>query len=181
MNSLTLRASAITTVALTFLLLVGCGSQNPAPPAETEATPISEGIEAENTSDHSHHGHHHSAPHGGALIVLPDDIGHLELVLDATTGTLTMYCLGSHAEEPVRITAESISLSVTTAAAAEVPVVLEAQANALTGETVGDTSVFRGSSPALTGADRFTGEIAALKFKGVDLSGILLEYAQGNE
>jgi hypothetical protein len=159
--------------------------------SEADATPVASPQSAAHDAAHEHedehehehddhHGHHHVAPHGGALIVLPQDIGHFELVLDQATGSLTLYCLGSHAENPVRIAAKEISLSFTTGAGAASTVVLKPKDNALTGETVGDTSVFEATSPALVGVESFQGAIGSIEFKGVALTDIQVQFPKGN-
>ena len=54
-------------------------------------------------------GHEHVAPHGGALVELGEELAHLELVHDPTTGTLTAYVLDGEAEQAVRVSASAPS------------------------------------------------------------------------
>ena len=49
------------------------------------------------------HHHEHTAPHGGTLVALGEEFGHLELLLNKETGELTAYVLDGEAEKPVRL------------------------------------------------------------------------------
>lgn len=138
----------------------------------------------EHASDHAddhvddHGGHHHAAPHGGALIPLGDHVGHGELLIDAE-GHVTLYLLDGEAEAPVRVAQESIALNITPEDGEAVTVELSAVENVLTSETVGDTSQFEGSEPALAGVDHADGTIVSLDFRGVVFENIEFHYPEG--
>lgn len=152
-------------------------------PEHTE--PIQEEESAAHDHDHDHdhgHGHHHEAPRGGTLIVLGDHLGHFELLLDPVDGKMTLYALDGHAEEPVRLAAESITLEVLPKNSDAVYVLeLGAVASPLTGETVGDTSEFTVANPRLRGLEEFSGRIPSLSFRGVDVGPVAFEFPEGNE
>jgi hypothetical protein len=189
-----------------LLLTSGCGDKSSpgGDPAhehgghESHDAPAEEGweVEVSEESDHDHegHGHDHEAPHGGTLIALGDHFAHLEIIHDATTGAITVYVLDGEAENPVRIEQESIILrfsqyerAMTEGEAAgytegfkQLP--LEAVANPLTGESVGDTSEFSGTAPFLVDPiARFTATLVKISLLGSDLENIEIEYPEGNE
>jgi hypothetical protein len=109
--------------------------------------------------------HAHTAPHGGTLVELGDHQYNLELVRDAAAGTLMIYILDAHAENFVRVPLKSIEVSVRVGERPE-KVSLAATANALSGETVGDTSQFTGSAAWLKGKGEFNGTIAEIEIRG---------------
>ena len=134
--------------------------------------------------DHEHgHGHSHDGDHahdhdeadgdshahdplyGGTLVELGDHVAHVELVLDAEAGTLTLYSLDAHAEQPVRLTDAALAVLVTLEAG-ETELSLAPQASTLTGETAGDTSVFQVTDPRLAGLGELRGRIPRLESRG---------------
>ena len=54
-------------------------------------------------------------------------------------------------------------------------------ANALTGETLGDTSQYQVVTPKLKGMTQFQGEIIRIKAKGTDFKHVWFLYPEGNE
>lgn len=126
-------------------------------------------------------GHHeHAAPHGGTLIVFGEEFAHLELVLDAVTGSLSGYVLDGGAEYAVRIEQASIELGIDKDGQKSM-VSLGAQANALTGESPGDTSEFHGQSDFLTRVDHFKGVITSVEIKGQTFDQVGFDFPEGNE
>lgn len=128
--------------------------------------------------DHSHGehsdgegGHSHDPVYGGTLIVLGDEVAHVELVLDAEAGSLTLYSMDAHAEQAERLAMPSIEVTVELADGPRA-LQLEAQASALSGETVGDTSEFRADDPALVGLADLAGTITRLETRGVTFEGV---------
>lgn len=160
------------TIVFAFVC-AGCGSGADSP-QPTDATPVA------HSPDHDH-GHHHEAPHGGVLIALGDHVAHIELVFDAEDGALTAYVLDGDAENAVRVSALELEILVQPETGDPFPVRLEAYANVLTGETMGDTSEFRAQSDKLKQVDRFRGSIPALTVRGVEFRDIDFRYPDGNE
>ena len=113
--------------------------------------------------DHHHDHHHggHAAPHGGLIAELGAHEAHVELLLDAEAGTLTLYALGAHAEKPVRLPDEGIDVQVPIGGET-VTLTLEPIERELTGETVGDTSEFALTDPRLAGLESFAPTIPSL-------------------
>jgi hypothetical protein len=88
--------------------LTGCGDTAPAPAPPAKTTQV-----AADDHDKHDHDHDHDAPHGGALVVVGDEAGHVELVLDPETGKLTAYVLDAHAEDAVPVAHAELKLAVT--------------------------------------------------------------------
>lgn len=158
---------------LLAMCVVGC-EPAPKPPAQ-------QGNAAMHADKHADAGQHvHVAPHGGALVELGEHFANLELVLDAAAGEMTVYVLDAHAENAVRVEQPQMQLewwSPTEKTAAggksqltEKPrkyrLALRAAANALSGETAGDSSEFRGQDDALRGTQRLEGVILEVVVKG---------------
>jgi hypothetical protein len=111
--------------------------------------------------------HEHTAPHGGILIELGDEIAHVELVLDRQSGTLSAFVLDGEAEQSLRVAQTSLAVVLDAPAArAGHPINLAARANVLTGETVGDSSEFVGQSDAFRGLARLRGRVLNIVVKG---------------
>jgi hypothetical protein len=125
--------------------------------------------------DHEHgdheHGHDEGSDHrheptrGGTLIELGDHVAHVELVLDAQTGQLTLFSLDAHAEQPVRLAAPGLAVELETPGG-PLALTLVPRASALTGETVGDTSEFALTDPRLVGLAELRGRIPVLETRG---------------
>ena len=116
-------------------------------------------------------GHHHESPHGGTAVELGDHEAHLDLVLDPAAGKLTAYVMDAHAENFVRIPAESFEISAKLPAG-ETTLTLKAVANAASGEKVGDTSQFEAQSDAFKGVAGFDAELKQLVVRGKTYSKI---------
>ncbi|MEM7262085.1 MAG: hypothetical protein AAF488_08845 [Planctomycetota bacterium] len=101
------------------------------------------GCTAESPSGDGHdHGHSHGEPqHGGMLIEVEGEAGHLELVHDATSGLATLYVTGPDAKTAMVIAAPELKVT-----SAEGPVVIPMTA---VGEKDGMASQFKASHDAL--------------------------------
>ena len=112
---------------------------------------------SENGSDH---GHVHQALRGGILLELGEHgSGHnLELLLNESD-ELEIFILDAHAENYVRINQASIALKL---GDGQVTLSLQAVSDPATGESVGDTSLFR-STQSITELLPFSGKINDLK------------------
>lgn len=121
----------------------------------------------------------HPAPHGGTLVPLGDHVGHLEFVLTAD-GTLTAYVLDAEADLPVRLTQETIDLTITLQdAETSFPVALEGVENVLTGETRGDTSQFEATVYELRATKHFHVVVAYVEYKGMVFKDIAFTFPEG--
>ncbi len=125
---------------------------------------------AEKQTRHEGCDHAHAAPHGGTLIPLGDHVGHVELLLDSEDGTVRLYVLDAHAENPIRITDPKLILDILHIDDKEIQteaLQLQAVASLLTGEEVGNTSEFAAAHSKLVGASHFTGQLRAITLRGV--------------
>lgn len=112
----------------------------------------------------------HVAPRGGLLLTLAEESAHAELLHDPETGTLELFLLGPHAEQPVRSAREQLEVSLVQPSTL-VPLRLQAVESALTGETVGDSSHFRVTDPSLK-TERLEGTIVSLEHRGTVFEGV---------
>ena len=126
--------------------------------------------------------HEHHPPHQGVLIVLGKEFAHLELVLDKTTGTVSAYSLDGEVENAEPLKQAQIVLKITPKnGGAAFDLALKAVENPLTGETVGNTSEFKGQSDALKDLDKFAGVITAISTKGADFKDVAFDFPEGND
>ncbi len=140
-----MKKSLLSVVALLALLaLVGC---------------------AKHDSPSAGGGHVHQAPHGGKLVELGQHAYNVELVRDTATGTLTAYLLDGHAENFIRIAAPAIEVTAFSGGQNRT-LALQAVANTVTGETVGNTSQFEAQADWLKSGGELNGEISATEIRG---------------
>jgi len=123
-------------------------------------------------------GHHHTAPHGGALIVLGEEFAHVELVFDPSSGRAEAHILDGHAERGVPIEAAELRFAAEGIAA---PLLLRPVASALTGEEAGRTSRFAGSWPELAGRREFAATLESIRVRGVEFRAVAFRFPEGNE
>jgi len=172
-------------VVLLIGALAGCGEMGSGTAPETAS-----GDESGHDHDHDHdhadesghddhgdHGDHgddvHTAQYGGQLVELGDHVANVEIVFDADTGSVSVFGLDSHAENPVRMAAPSLAVVIESDALDEpLEVELPAIENLLTGETVGDTSEFTGEFAALQDLDKIHVTIPEIELKGARFTNI---------
>jgi hypothetical protein len=121
-------------------------------------------------------GHHqHVAPHGGTLLeVGPHGSGfNLELLIQSD-GFLHIYILDAHADNFVRIAAETIEVEVLDPNQSSPKIICKAVADRGTGETVGDSSLFT-STETITGFLPLRAKIQALPIKNQVYEDIVFE------
>ncbi len=157
-------------VLLACLGGTGCGGEH----GHDHAHPHDHDHGEDHHDDHA--GHDHVAPHGGALMVVGAEYAHFELVLDSSDGTLRAYILDEEAEGALRVTQETLKLVLTDPPGT---VTLDAVANALTGETVGDSSEFKVKSALLEGVSSFAGALEKLEVRGRAFSNLAVSYPDG--
>jgi hypothetical protein len=120
---------------------------------------------------------HPSAPHGGCLVEVGDEVAHLELVLDASSGKLTAYVLDGEAEDSVRIKQKTLQFLMQITGVPAFHLLLIAKSDPLTGETEGDSSQFEIRSARLKGLKAFSGRIGPLRVFGQTFNAVKFKYA----
>lgn len=164
---------------LAAALLAGCGQKSEAP-APTAAAPAAPAKASEEHDAHGHAGHNHGSGHvhkalqGGELVEVGEHQFNVELKFDATRGVLQLWVLDAHAENYVRIAATTLTLQEEEGA--KRTITLRPLANALTGETVGDSATFEGDAPWLREVKHFDGTLKGLKVRGVDFPDLDLHF-----
>ncbi|MBL9138825.1 MAG: hypothetical protein JNK85_23355 [Verrucomicrobiales bacterium] len=134
----------------------------------------------EHDHDHDHgtaagSGHHHGSAHGGVAVELGEHQFHLDFLHDATNGALTAWVMDAHVENFIRVSLRSLDVQIVTEGRTNA-ITLEAVANPATGESVGDTSMFRGTSDSLKGLTKFSGHVGPLEIRGVRLPAASFQY-----
>jgi hypothetical protein len=153
-----------------FMLMCAC--TKPAPPPTATAT-------TQEAASASHHVH--TAPHGGTLIELGEEFGHVELVVDQAAGRITAYILDGEAEQAVRLKQESLGLLLRAPARiAARPFELRAVASVMTGETIGDSAEFVLLHESFKGVSSFEGVIIAIDMKGTTFRDVPVKYPAGD-
>ena len=128
--------------------------------------------------DHDHHpetpgiGEAHQPQHvGGFLVAASDHVANIELVPNFADGEMQVFLFDGCVEKSVRSEQTEIPITVQLADGPR-ELVAMAQANELTGETVGDTSEFLVQDDALKGAGHVTGTIQEVNFLGARYSNL---------
>ena len=164
------KKTCIIILALSLTLgFSGCG------PSSTSNPKVADGP----THDHAH-GHAHHAPHGGTAVVLGAEAYHIEFVLDAAAGQLSAYVLDGEMENFIRIQAPAIEV-VAQVAAGEQTLLFKPVANSATGETEGDTSLYRASAEWLRVTPKFDGVIKSITVRGQEFKSVPFNFPRGNE
>ena len=132
--------------------------------------------------DHDGHGrsgsdvHYHAPPHGGVLVELGEHGSgyNLELYLE-DQGYLQLFVWDAHVDNLVRIEQENVDLLIPEDNGTQKTIVCAAVADAATGETVGDTSLFASSEPM---ADQLPlkGVIPSIKVIGKTYENVPFEF-----
>lgn len=125
------------------------------------------------------HGHHHQPPHGGAAVVLGDEAYHIEFVREASTGVLQAYLLDGEMEKFIRSSAPSLELTVTVGGVATT-LSLKPVANAVTGETIGDTSLFEAQADWLKTTATFDAVINRVTIRGQTYERVAFTFPTGS-
>jgi hypothetical protein len=165
-------------------LLYACGSRVPEPQPRPAAAPSAPATPATTFAASpaptpTPAAHEHAPPHGGLLVEFGEEFAHLELLLNADTGTLQAFALDGEAERPLRLSQAAIEIDVKPRTGTPFRVKLAPVASALSGEQVGDTSHFAGRSKALEGIGAFEGVVKAVKLKGQDFKDAGFSFPEG--
>jgi hypothetical protein len=124
--------------------------------------------------------HEHKPPHGGTPVVLGDEIYHVELVVDASTGKLQAYVFDGELENFIRTKAPSLTIDAVVNGAPQT-LVLAAVANPATGETVGDTSLFETQADWLKTTPSFDGTLQSITIRGTTFTAVKFNFPKGND
>jgi hypothetical protein len=124
--------------------------------------------------------HEHKPPHGGTPVVLGDEIYHVELVVDASTGKLQAYVFDGELENFIRTKAPSLTIDAVVNGAPQT-LVLAAVANPATGETVGDTSLFETQADWLKTTPSFDGTLQSITIRGTTFTTVKFNFPKGND
>lgn len=111
---------------------------------------------------------------GGQLVALGDHQYNLELKFDMVRGVLQAWVLDAHAENYVRV--GMTLFDVQEAGGLKRTITLHAQANEISGETVGDTALFEGEARWLGEVGHFDGVVKAVKVRGVDFRDVAFHF-----
>lgn len=145
------------------LVLVGCGQR------ETHADKAPAAA-----------GHAHVAPHGGTLVEVGEHQFNLEFLFDESRGVLQAWFLDAHAENFVRVALPGFEVTAT-AGEKNYTLTFAPVANAVTGETAGDTAQFEAAAPWLRDAKAFDGVVKAVTVRGVSFSGIAFNFPTNHD
>ena len=104
----------------------------------------------------------HEPVWGGQLVEIGKHVAQVEIVHDEEEGSLNAYVMDGHASRAVRLPAKSLAVRIE-AGGEEFTLELKPVADALTGETVGDTSRFEIRKDLLKRIRSFRGVIVELK------------------
>lgn len=124
--------------------------------------------------------HEHHPPHGGTPVVLGDEAYHLELVLDAASGTLQAFVLDGEMENFIRCAAVTVEIDAKVGGESKM-LVLAAVANPATGETVGDTALFEAHANWLKTETVFNGVLKKITIRGATFAGVKFNFPKGND
>jgi len=191
-------------VAVGLLFLTGCPGETPQTTKPGTSSTAAKG-KPDDDDHHDHGGHHHhhaeKGPHGGALVAIGQDDAHLEIVLDAETGTLTAYVLDGEAEKAISIKQKNLQLAITLEhdhdahghdehgkegddekkkdELPESTVVL--MLAAVSPGADGTASEFSGQSDELKGAKEFEAALNTITIGDKPFQGVNFKYPEGNE
>jgi len=178
-----LRTLAMFPVCVALALwTIGCGDTSAPAPGPQTTTPAGKDGKVDDHDhdghehgeheghDHKHEhkegGHHHApAPHKGTLVMFGHEELHLELVLDAKTGTLTAYPLDAEGAKPVMLDQDTIELSFTPRVEGTPETLPEPTSLTLT-KVEGDEQKYEGQSDALKEMTKFDAGFQSIKIKG---------------
>lgn len=125
-------------------------------------------------------GHHHDSVHGGVAVELGEHQFHLDFLHDPKVGTLTAWVMDAHVENFVRVPLKGIPVNVVAAGKTNA-LTLEPVANTASGETVGDTSMYRAEAAWLKEVQKFTATVPEVEIRGAKFSNVSFEYPKDDD
>lgn len=150
-----------------LMLLASCGVENDRSDASNH----------NNRAKSPHQKHRHVPPHGGAPVVLGEELYHLEFVLDETSALLHCYVLDGHMENFIRIQAARLVLEVEP----NKTVVLTPVVRRATGESVGNASHFSARLNWDKERKHFAATLKEITIQGNRFENVAFRYPEGNE
>lgn len=135
----------------------------------------SESASSAKTAKHEHH-----PPHGGTPVVLGEEAFHIELVVDASTGTISGYFLDGELENFVRVSMPSLEIVAVVNGSVQ-PLSLKPVSNSATGETTDDTSLFSTQAEWLKTAKEFDAHIPFVTVRGKTFTDVKFNFPKGND
>ena len=158
---------------LAILFAAACGEKQPPreDPSKTQ--------EQEQGNGNGGRGHGHAPKMGGQLLDL-EHVVQLEFVHDAKDGTLKIYVWDGHVSYAETLEQKTIEVELR-AAGETILVSCAAQANKLTGETVGDSATFLGRAPELRGIRGLRGKVRKLEALGQTWKDVEFDLAKDEE
>ena len=124
--------------------------------------------------------HEHKAPHGGTAVVVGNETYHIEFVRDAETGKLQAFIFDGELENFIRSSAPSFEI-VATVNGAPQTLLFKPVANTMTGEKVGDTSLFEAQADWLKTTKEFDAVVKSISIRGSTFSDVQFNFPKGNE
>jgi hypothetical protein len=126
------------------------------------------------------HHHEHKPPHGGAAVELGEEQNHVEIVVDAPAGKLQAFVMDGELENFVRIPAKSLEVTAQVSGRPE-KLVLQAVANRATGETVGNTSMFKAQAEWLKTTPGFDAVLEEITVNGASYTNVAFNFPKGSD
>ena len=155
--------STLLLLLLPLALAPGCSKQSPG--AATKAAPAK---------------HEHHAPHGGTIIVLGNELYHLELVREPVGGILQAYIFDGELEFFVRASTPSFEMTAVVDGQPQRLVFMPVP-NAATGETTGDTALYMAQADWLKTVPAFNATLHSLTIRGHPFADVKFNFPQGND
>lgn len=182
------RISTLGSAALAVALacwVTGCGDSTPTTTTSTTTTSAGhdehghgeEGHDHEHGEeghDHDGHGHGEKGPRDGVLVMFEGHEAHLELVVDAKTGTVTAYPLDGHAEKELPVVGDEIEMGVNMPEADAEPVALKLK------RAEGEPVKFVGQSDALKDKEKWVGALGKVNIGGKEYAKTEFKFPEGN-
>lgn len=121
-------------------------------------------------------GHAHVAPHGGTLVELGDHQFNVEFVFDAERQVLQAYFLDGHAEAFVRVGVPEFVVTANAAGKRQL-LMFKPVANAVTGESAGNSSLFEAPAEWLAAAKAFDGTLQAVNVRSTVFTNVAFKFS----
>ena len=155
--------SLFLSITVICFLIVGCEKEPEPVPEPEEPEIVDDGVRA--------------PQHGGFLIMLGDEAGYLELVVDSVEGKLTAYVLDNRAKDPVGLGQSSFDLELVRRVVMGKGVEVITYNLSLSSAN-SDNSAFSVQDDRLKDIDSFQGNIGTISLNGQDFNNISFSFPQ---